>query len=99
VTETAATDIRCLQCGSWRVRRSRRRNWSEHVFSLFGTIRRCHDCNIRVLQWKDRLFRMSRLARVTNWLAFTILIVCAAAVLLAVVVWLGRGEAGSQAVS
>jgi peptidoglycan/LPS O-acetylase OafA/YrhL len=83
----------CLQCGSTRVHRSRRRSAIEYAIALAGwRVRRCHDCNTRFLQFGRSLVRASHLKRVGKKLLYAALAAAAVGLVVAAILWFGHSQ-------
>ena len=88
------TDVICLNCGSSRVHRSRRHNVVERAALMFGGRPcRCHGCNARFTRFGHTLVRIASVQRAAKGLAITFLMITAAAVVLAAIIWLSHGGA------
>jgi hypothetical protein len=88
------TDTHCLQCGSTRVHRSRRRSPIEYAVALVGwRVKRCHDCKTRFLQCRRSLVKATCLKDLGKGLLFAVLAVAAVGVVIAVILWFAHGQA------
>jgi len=86
-------NARCLQCGSDRIRRSRRRSRVEQAIAILGaSLRRCHECNARFVQIGASLIRVQDLRRASKYTMFAFAMAIAAVLVLAVVMWLSRSQ-------
>lgn len=84
---------RCLQCGSERIRRSRRRSPIERAIAILGaSLRRCHECNARFVQIGASLIRLQDLRRASKYTMFAVAMAIAAVLVLAVVMWFSRAQ-------
>jgi hypothetical protein len=82
--------VHCPHCGSARVHRSRRRTALEHASAALGTLARCHDCGVRVLQTAGCAIRVDAMERASKRAATALLVAAAVAAILAVILLLGR---------
>jgi hypothetical protein len=88
------TDTHCLNCGSTRVHRSRRRSPIEYAIALVGwRVKRCHDCKTRFLQCGRSLVKATSLKDLGKGLLFAVLAVAAVGVVIAVILWFAHGQA------
>src|SRR5204862_126181 len=88
----------CPKCGSQRVRRSQRCGAAEHLVSLCGLrSRRCHECSTRFLTLGGSTLLRRDLDRLLRKASVVVLAAVALAVVVTIVVWLGRREASSAA--
>jgi hypothetical protein len=86
-------DIHCLQCGSLRVRQSRRHSPMEYAIALAGwRVRRCHDCNTRFLQFGRSLVRTNSLKWLGKGLLLAALVAAAVGVVIAAILWFGHSQ-------
>jgi hypothetical protein len=86
-------ETHCLQCGSPRVHRSRRRSPIEYAITLAGwRVRRCHDCNTRFLQFGRSLMTAKRFKRVGKRLLFVALAATAVGLVVAAILWFGHSQ-------
>jgi len=77
------TDTHCLQCGSVRVRRSRRHSPLEFAIAVAGwRVRRCHDCKTRFFQFGASLVRADGIKKLGNALLFAALAVAAVGIVI-----------------
>ena len=87
------TDAHCLQCGSTRILRSRRRSPIEYAIALIGwRVKRCHDCKTRFLQCGRSLVKATCFKDFSKWLLFAALAVAAVGVVITVIVWFAHGK-------
>jgi hypothetical protein len=81
----------CPQCGAQRIHRAHRRTRLEKFISLVGgSMRRCHACNLRVLQLAGCLIPVNTLQRLSDRAFFTALLALATLLVLAAIMWFGR---------
>ena len=93
------TETHCLQCGSARLHRSRRRSAIEYAIALAGwRVRRCHDCNTRFLQFGRSLVRANRLKWVGKNLFFAALAAAAVGLVVAAILWFGHSQSPASPV-
>src|SRR5580658_5524290 len=86
-------DSHCLQCGSTRVHRSRRRSPIEFAIALVGwRVKRCHDCKTRFLQCGRSLVKATYLKDLGKGLLFAALAVAAVGGVIAVILWFAHGK-------
>ena len=87
------TETQCLQCGSERVHRSRRRSFAEHAIALAGwRVLRCHGCNTRFLQFGRSLVKANRLKQANERLLFAALAAAAVGLVVAAILWFGHSQ-------
>lgn len=83
----------CLQCGSPRVHRSRRRSPVEYAIALAGwRVRRCHECKTRFLQFGGALVRADRLKWAGKRLLLVALAFAAVGIVIAAILYFGHSE-------
>src|SRR5262249_11000464 len=82
----------CISCGSKHVHRSHHRPEEWLVSLLGGSVRRCHDCNTRLAQIGNVMFRAEYLSRLAGLLAFTGLVAAAATVVLLTILWFRQSQ-------
>lgn len=86
-------EIHCLECGSARVHRSRRRSSIEYAIALAGCrVRRCHDCNTRFLQFGRSLVKANSLKGLRKRLLYTALAAAAVGLVVAAILWFGHSQ-------
>ena len=84
-------DTLCIQCGSRRVHRSRRRNWLEHSVGLLGgQTLRCHECNARFALFGASLVRLGDIGKVVRRVLFLVSVLVALAIVLFGIVWINH---------
>ena len=87
------TDTHCLQCGSVRVRRSRRHSPLEFAIAVAGwRVRRCHDCKTRFFQFGASLVRADGIKKLGNALLFAALAVAAVGIVIGAILWFGHSQ-------
>jgi len=87
------TETQCSQCGSSRLRRSRRRSFAEYAIALAGwRVRRCHECNTRFLQFGRSLVKANRLKQARKRLLFAALAAAAVGLVVAAILWFGHSQ-------
>jgi hypothetical protein len=82
--------VHCPHCGSARVHRSRRRTVLEHVAGAIGTLARCHECGVRVLQAAGCAIRVDAMDRTWKRAVTVLLVAAAVGAILVVILLLGR---------
>jgi hypothetical protein len=83
-------DAICLQCGSDKMRRSKRRNTLEKLLApLGGKMHRCHHCDSRYLQLGASWLRLDDFRSVFLTVRTGAVLVAALGLVLAAVIWLG----------
>lgn len=83
----------CLQCGSGRVHRSRRRSAIEFAIALAGwRVRRCHDCSTRYLQFGSSLVRANQLKRLGKGLLYAALAAAAVGAIVGAILWFSHSQ-------
>ena len=86
----------CPKCGGDRIYRSRRRNLIEKVLALAGAkTRRCHACDARFVQLGGSLIRVTDVRAALGRIAFAGGVLIAAALVLAVILWIDRAQSNS----
>jgi hypothetical protein len=89
-------EIHCLECGSVRVHRSRRRSPIEYAIALAGCrVRRCHDCNTRFLQFGRSLVKANSLKSLRKSLLYAALAAAAVGLVVAAILWFGHSQSPS----
>ena len=85
------TTTHCPQCGSTGVHRSRRRSRTERILALAGgRVRRCHGCNLRLLQIGGCLLRIDCARGAARRLGWVLWVAAGTALLLITILWLGK---------
>lgn len=88
----------CPKCSSPRIHRSRRRGAAEHLLALCGLKpRRCHECNARFATLGSSILFRQDVDRVLRSVSVVLLAAVAVFVVVSIVVWLSRKEAGPSA--
>jgi hypothetical protein len=94
------TDLICVDCGSKSVHRSRRRSWLDcAVRMLGGRTCRCHTCNARFAGFGRNLVRIASVHRAAKGLAMAFMMMTAAALVIAGIVWLNHTRATASPAS
>jgi len=84
-------ETRCLQCGSERIRRSRRHSRPERIIAILGASpQRCHECDARFVRIGSSLIRARDFRRATEIAMFAVAMAAAAILVLTVVLWFSR---------
>jgi fatty-acid desaturase len=80
----------CLECGSEKMRRSKRRNFFEKLLApLGGNMHRCHECDSRYLQFGASWLRVDDFRSAFLSVRTGAVLVAALGLVLAAVIWLG----------
>jgi hypothetical protein len=88
--------LTCVDCGSDRIHRSRRRNWLDRAVLLCnGRTCRCHACNARYARFGHVLVRIGAVRRAAGRMALAFMMMTAAAIVLAGIIWLSHTQASS----
>jgi hypothetical protein len=83
--------LHCPGCGSEKLHRSRRRSRVEFALGLLGArMRRCHHCNLRLVDCGFGLVRVEALSRSTHTVYLAVAAVIAIVLVLGVIVWFGH---------
>ena len=87
----------CSRCGSARLHRSRRRSPIEFGIALTGwSLKRCHDCKARYLQFGRVLVPAYRLQTLARGLLFATLSLAAVGVVIAAILFFGHSQSPSS---
>src|SRR5215471_2573689 len=86
----------CTDCNSDQIHRSRRRNWLDRAIVLVGGRPcRCHACNARYARFGQVLLPAGFVDRAVKAMVLTFMMMTAAAVVLAGIIWLSHNASGS----
>src|ERR1039458_6293948 len=90
-SSTSTKRNHCPRCGAARVHRSRRRTKFERLLSLLGaSFRRCHGCDLRVMQLGPWEIRVNWLASLQRHALVTLVLAAATIAIVIAILWFGR---------